>query len=309
MRSTRLPLKKRLNESLKGVCRFVCRPILPILPAPLTNRLPFLGRIEVQGPGNLRLRMQTHARAGKDRIAVKLGRGGFWAYEGETLRVFLALLRHGRVVVDVGANTGLFSLVAAKANPAVQVWAFEPVPFIADMLRGNIHLNGLTNVHLEPTVVAETVGDAPFFVTQTSVGIPTDSSSVAGFRPQVDEHRLPTTTLDAFMIQRRPESLDLLKIDTEAGETKVIQGARATLRHQRPIILCEILAWNDHAELQHTLGALAYQFFHILPNGLFRRSSFAPIQGKDTRNYLLVPAEKERLVLSSCGDAGISVAA
>ena len=48
--------------------------ILPILPDALANRLPFLGRVCVHGPDNLRLRFHTYGSHGKDRIAIKLAR-------------------------------------------------------------------------------------------------------------------------------------------------------------------------------------------------------------------------------------------
>src|ERR1017187_7119511 len=139
-------MNKRVGESIKAGCRFLCRPFLPLLPDGLTNRLPFLGRICVHGPDDLRLRLHTYGPHGKDRIAIKLARRGLWGYEGETIRIFLALVKEAQTVIDIGATTGLFALLAAKVKPACQVWAFEPVPFIFDMLLKNIRLNQLDNV-------------------------------------------------------------------------------------------------------------------------------------------------------------------
>ena len=137
MPSLPISLSKRLGESIKAGCRFLCRPLLPILPDAVANRFPFLGRVCVQGPDNLRLRFHTYGPYGKDRIAVKLARRGLWGYEGETIRVFLALVQESQTIIDIGANTGLFALLAAGAKPSCRVWAFEPVPFIFDMLQAN----------------------------------------------------------------------------------------------------------------------------------------------------------------------------
>ena len=93
MEALKLSVGKRMGEAVKAGCRFACGPLLPILPDALTNRLPFLGRVHIQGPGDLRLRLHTYGPYGKDRIAIKLARRGFWGYEGETIRVFLALAR------------------------------------------------------------------------------------------------------------------------------------------------------------------------------------------------------------------------
>src|SRR6266446_43756 len=130
MGAPKLSVAKKMGEAVKAGCRRLCGPILPILPDALANHLPFLGRVCVQGPDNIQLRFHTYGPYGKDRIAIKLARRGFWGYEGETIRVFLPLVQSAQTVIDIGANTGLFALLAAKANPYAKVWAFEPVPFI-----------------------------------------------------------------------------------------------------------------------------------------------------------------------------------
>lgn len=293
MQTLPISFTKRTRESVKAGCRLLSRSFLPYIPDAVTNRLPFLGRVCVRGPGDLRVRFFTYGPHGKDRIAIKLARRGIWGYEGETTRIFLPLLQHCQTVIDVGANTGMYALLAAKANPRCRVWAFEPVPFIFDMLQANIHLNEVTNLEAVAAAVSDFCGDTPFFVTRTNGGIPTDSSSCAGFRDQVDEIRLPTTTLDEFVRQHNLPGVDLLKIDTEATEAKVIRGGLETLRKHRPYIICEVLENVDHEYLQQTLQALNYRFFHIAPEGLTRRESLHGSLAVDQRNYLFVPAEKE----------------
>src|SRR5262249_58762655 len=138
---------RRLAGRLKALCRFGARPILPILPASVANALPGLGRVHVRIPGcPRRMSLNTYGGAGKDRIALKLGRQGVFGYEPECMQVFLRLLANTRFFVDVGANTGLYALVAAIQDPARRVVAFEPVPEIHDMLRANIALNRLANL-------------------------------------------------------------------------------------------------------------------------------------------------------------------
>lgn len=292
MPSLPISVGKRVSESLKAGCRYAFRPLLPILPDIVTNRLPFLGRVCVQGPGNVRLRFHTYGPHGKDRIALKLARRGLFGYEGETTRVFLELVRDADTVIDIGANTGLFALLAAKAKPACRVWAFEPVPFIFDMLIRNIELNQLANLEAVPIAVADFVGDTPFYITRTNVGIPTDSSSCQGFRDQVDEYRLPTITLDEYLSRNAVGRLDLLKIDTEAAESKVIRGALRTLERDRPIIICEVLENVDHRYLQETLHGLGYRFYHITPECLELHADLHGSLHVEERNYLFVPAEK-----------------
>ncbi len=307
MQSLPISAGKRMAEAFKAGCQFLCRPFVSMLPDSLANRLLFLGRVCVHGPDGLRLRFHTYGPHGKDRIAVKLARRGLLGYEGETIRLFLALVKETRTVIDIGANTGLFALLAAAAEPTCRVWAFEPVPFIFDMLQKNIQLNKLENLEAVSCAVSDVVGESTFFITRTNVGIPTDSSSCQGFRDQVEEFPLPTITLDEYMSQQGIDRLELLKIDAEATESKVICGAMQTIRRDRPFIICEVLENIDHSYLQQTLPAMGYQFFHITPEHLARH---AHLQGKvnvEQRNYLFVPAEKASALNGVCAKAGIAI--
>jgi FkbM family methyltransferase len=307
MAAASLSITKRMGESFKAGCRLLCRPILPVLPDSVLNRLPFLGRVCVRGPNGLRLRFHTYGPFGKDRIAIKLARRGFWGYEGETVRVFLMLVEQAHAVFDVGANTGLFALLAGKANPHCRIWAFEPVPFIFDMLRGNVRLNQLSNVETVPCAASDVSGETTFYLTRTSVGVPTDSSSCVGFRADVEPIRVPTITVDDYVRQHGVTRLDLVKIDAEAAESKVLKGAAQTIARHRPYIICEVLDNVEHGLAQQMMEALAYVFFHIAPAGLEKRATLSGSLAVDQRNYLLAPREKEAELMGICAKARLPI--
>ncbi len=307
MAAAKLSTSKKMREAVKAGCRLLCEPILPILPDSFANRLPFLGSVCINGPDDLCLRFHTYGPRGKDRIALKLAKRGFWGYEGETTRIYLPLVREAHGVIDIGANTGLFALLAAKANPQCQVLAFEPVPFIFDMLRKNIDLNQLTNIDAVPAAVSDCTGQSTFFVTHTKVGIPMDSSACAGFRANVEEVRVAITTLDDHLRGRPFAKVDIVKIDAEATEANVIRGAAETLRRHRPYVICEVLENVDHGFVQQCFQDLSYQFFHIGPTGLERRADLTGSLAVDQRNYLFVPAEKAETVAAVCHGADTSI--
>jgi FkbM family methyltransferase len=306
MQALPIPVGKRVSESLKACCRRLCRPLLPFIPDPVANRLPFLGRACIQGPDGLRVCFHTYGPYGKDRIAIKLARRGIWGYEGETTQLFLALVKDAQTVIDIGANTGLFALLAAKAKPSCSVVAYEPVPFIFDMLQRNILLNGLANLEAIPAAVSDKVGETSFYVTRTNVGVPTDSSACYGFREQVEELRLPTITLDAAMDRQRLARLDILKIDAEATEAKVLRGALRRIQMHRPFIICEVLKDIDSGYIQQTLRALDYRFFHITPAGLQEHKHLQGSLHVNERNYLFVHREKNARLLRLCNETGIA---
>lgn len=300
MKKLTISTTKHIANRFKAGCRFLCRPFLFLLPNWLTNFFPFMGRVCIYGPDKLRLHFYTYSSHGKDRIAIKLARRGIWGYEGETTRVFLALARETKTIIDVGANTGLFALMAAHVISNGRVIAFEPVPFIYGMLKSNVRLNKLNNIHVEQIAIADHVGQSSLYVTRTHVGIPTDSSLCHGFRDQVDEYHVVTTTLDEYVNTNGLSKVDLLKIDVEAAEKKVIAGALQTLKRDFPFIICEVLEDIDHDFLQQTLQDLNYIFYHITPADLQKHKKLQGNLDGEKRNYLFVPENKHDLFLKIC---------
>ena len=101
---------------------------------------------------------------GRDSIASSLFWHGLDGFEPETIRPFFGLAAASRTVLDIGANSGVYSLVAALANPDATVVAFEPVTLIADFLRRNVELNRLENVRVEQVALGDSEGEIEFYV-------------------------------------------------------------------------------------------------------------------------------------------------
>lgn len=152
---------------------------------------------------------------------------GARAKETQTSTLFRRLLRPGQVVVDVGANVGCYTLTAAShVGPSGRVIAFEPGPDAAARLQENANLNGFAQV----VVVASAVADRPGTVALL-VGDDSEGNSlfevVPGARCRPVE--VPVTTLDDFVAAARLPHVDVLKIDAEGAEVKVLRGARRIL--------------------------------------------------------------------------------
>jgi FkbM family methyltransferase len=136
------------------------------------------------------------------------------------------LATNPRCVVDVGANIGAFSLYQTMSQHAERVIAFEPSPEVFARLAKNLELNELTNVR----AVNAAVGDKP--------GTLAFSQGLMSINDRIDESgtlRVRVVTLDDEL--RDVPSIDLLKIDTEGYEAKVLQGAPDTLKKTRHVVL------------------------------------------------------------------------
>jgi FkbM family methyltransferase len=187
-----------------------------------------------------------------------LHRTGLAGYEPETLACFLAIVSlRGGPVFDVGANIGVFSLVAAALSD-VEVVAFEPTPELAAVARTLADRNDLRFTVEEIALGAES-GTATFHLSDV-----TDSSNslLDGFRPSATSIEVVLESLDDHCA-RTGTIPRVLKIDTEATEPDVFRGGLATIREHRPWIVCEVLARRTETQLEEVLGPLGYTWYQI----------------------------------------------
>lgn len=160
-------------------------------------------------------------------------------YEPELTALFGRLARPGWTVLDVGANAGYFSLLAADlGGPGSHVVAFEPQPRIAALLRRTLELNAGARID----VVEAACGDHDGRVALVT---PTDprNSGLATLRAEPASGPtaiVPILRLDRFCAERGLAP-DLMKIDVEGAEDAVLDGAQALLAGGRPRhVVCEV---------------------------------------------------------------------
>jgi len=193
-------------------------------------------------------------------IPMRLQRDGLAGYEPETLAWWLALcdLAGEGEVWDVGANTGLFAMLA-RALTDREVVAFEPTPDLAAWARRIGFVNDIA-FPVEQVALADADGIATFFLSDS-----TDSSSslAAGFRESTRQLEVLTERLDSFAM-RRGRSPAVIKIDVETTEPAVLRGGLETIREHRPWILCEVLSGCGIEQPVMDLTAqLGYSWYHL----------------------------------------------
>ena len=142
---------------------------------------------------------------------------GIYGYEPHTVRLFYALAKRARTVLDIGAYFGLYALVAARANPGALVHAFEPVPQNLELLRHFLVLNGATQVVSHALAIAREPGEATLYIpAQRRSALPATGSLKDCFKPGerfADEVaqtiRVNTVALDDICARLGLEALDL----------------------------------------------------------------------------------------------------
>jgi FkbM family methyltransferase len=227
-----------------------------------------------------------------------------WA-TGE-LRLFATLAQRARTVLDIGANTGVFTLLAARANGNARVVAFEPHPGNFDRLCANVQLNGLRrDVELVPAAAGESGGTVS--LTAPADGRLSDVASVVGDFARAHygiEYRaiaVEQTTVDAAAERLKLAGIDLIKLDVEYHEVAALTGARATLERWSPAVLAEVSNYDvfagekpelagrlrpDNAlRVEEIMGERGYHFYAVGDRGLLRVESLRGLPERSS-NYL-----------------------
>ncbi len=144
-------------------------------------------------------------------------------------------LSPGDVVVDAGANCGIYTVACAKlVGPEGKVIAFEPGAEVRQVVAKNIELNQLANVRLHAEALSDRTGTANLFHHGGPVAY---SLAEAG---DAASEQVPIITLDAALERAEVSRLDLIKMDVEGAEELVLRGASRALAEYRPIVLFEL---------------------------------------------------------------------
>jgi len=162
-----------------------------------------------------------------------------WAgcYERDLVTTLRHILQPGMVFVDVGAHIGYFTALAwVLVRPAGGVHAFEADPQCFQRLRENSRI--LDGVVLHPTAVSDRVGAATFFASPDPAESGWGSLFPDGLRRAT--RLVSTTTLDAWRQREAPGRVDFVKLDVEGAEYRVLRGAEALIRADRPTLFLEV---------------------------------------------------------------------
>jgi len=181
---------------------------------------------------------------------------GAHLYESATTAYLSRALRPGGVFVDIGANHGYFSmLAAAKVGPTGRVAAFEPNPAVFAQLATHVALNGFeSRVLLSPMALAdEPTPAATLFVSRDpgnsglSSLTPSDEAIATGSLSSAETIAVRVETFDNWFAESGLDRIDLVKIDVEGGEGRVVAGMQHTIAAGSVgAVICETV-WDSEA--------------------------------------------------------------
>jgi FkbM family methyltransferase len=178
----------------------------------------YLGLSRLQYPFVLRLR-----RGEQIRIEELTDLKAFW-------QIFLRRVYHvrstDRIIVDLGANIGIFTLYAARMVPQANIFSFEPFPATFERLVATVH-----DHHLESKVTSlnYAIAGSTGARVMPDADIPSQRRSVASSAASTRGTEVAATTLESIFDENNLQRVDLLKIDIEGSEYEVLLSAPPTL--------------------------------------------------------------------------------
>jgi len=245
------------------------------VPAPLRSlrRVPVLGEL-IHRVSHLVLpsdrMVWAQVRCGPARglwIEVYPRTGQYYLAGGAELRtqsLIAERLRPGDVFYDLGANIGLFSLLAARCvGDSGKVFSFEPDAVNAERLRRNSKRNSFSQITVVESGVWSSTGALDFSMADRAspdrgVGTFLSSDKGAASTP------VRVISLDEFVRDGPPP--DAIKCDVEGAEIEVLRGAECVLASKRPWILAEMHSELNDRTWREFLTPFGYVFSAVDSN-------------------------------------------
>ena len=203
----------------------------------------------------------------------------YWlgTHEEPVQRALLSYVRPGGVAWDIGAHVGFFSLLLSRAaGETGRVLAFEPHAANVARLTDNVVANAIKNIDVRAFALSDRAGHERFSLHASSLEGSLDADV------SLKAVTVPATTIDDAVREGAPPP-ELMKIDVEGAEGRVLRGGRATIPEHRPVMLIEIHSTQAWSEVRDALAPSPYVFSRI-------GDSSAPAKSLPG-HYLAVPAD------------------
>jgi len=184
---------------------------------------------------------------------------GYW--EKYTTKLFDKYIIPGMTVMDIGASTGVHTLRMAKlVGITGLVYAFEPSNWMYERLCENISLNNFHNIVVEKFALSEVDAKAIFLSEQ--------HDRVDKKQNSREYIKMDYVKLDTYVKRMTINKIDFIKIDVDGYETRVLEGAKQTIKKNLPIMVIEMGRGLQEAyersleELITLLESFGYKFYN-----------------------------------------------
>lgn len=198
-----------------------------------------------------------------------------------SLKMLLPYIKDAKVFVDVGANIGAFTQNIIANKPDITVHSFEPVSVYFQRCKQKFRTN--KRIIVNNFALSDSAGKVQLFLDSENLGWNTMIKEKTS--SDMKEETVNTITFDEYAEKNKIERIDIMKIDVEGSEFRVLKGMKKTLSKlsKKPVILCEIgwgydshPNWNEEVKVFEWLFSIGYKRFDYNVKGT-RDVLFIPI--------------------------------
>ncbi|MGX7347338.1 FkbM family methyltransferase [Acetobacter pasteurianus] len=209
--------------------------------------------------------------AGRDQIAKKLSISGWRSFEEPMPYYFEKAVKisSGGLVVDVGSNTGFYSLLSASISKKIRVDAYEPMDDIFEIITKNVYVNRLhKRISIYPYAISNKNEDGVLYIPDNGHGLIETSASLSKeFKEKIIGHKnIKKRTLD--FLYENGKNISIIKVDAESHDLEVLQGSEKIMMRDRPIIFIEVLLGANETILTDILRRCRYRDYVLFPDGV-----------------------------------------
>jgi FkbM family methyltransferase len=259
-------------KTINFIIKLFLRPIAGcnLISKNVALHIPAVGKISLLLRTGQRLFMENE---GRDAVANSIYWLGIKGYEPESTKIWVELARKSKVIFDIGAYTGLYSLLAALVNSKAKVFAFEPIDAHYNHLKRNIEINNFDNIVPVKKIVSDKVGINKLKIPYGSL-LQGSASIIDKFdRKDIEEELLiDSITIDFFIKEKNIKVVDLVKIDVEAAEPIVLKGMCETIQNYYPTFIIEVLPHKRvETFLQEFFQSYGYTGYWLTDKGQIKK--------------------------------------
>ena len=233
----------------------------------------------------------------RDQVACSAAANGWAHFERPTPLAFARAVRKGDggLIIDVGANTGFYTLLALSVSTAVTVACYEPLDSVRSILLENLRLNDLhRRASVLPYAASDVTAPRMLYVPDDSHGLVETSASLGvSFKPG----STPGREVEAFALDDRHAGqprVSVIKVDAEGHDLQVLRGAAGILCRDRPCVFLEVLLGSDEAGLTELLRETGYVDCVLMPDGPMIRDD-SVVHHTLAWNHMWCPREADHL--------------
>ena len=196
----------------------------------------------------------------------------FWegitnGWEKESMKWWTKLCAESQTILDIGANTGVYAVVANCVNPNAKILAFEPIKNIFKKLEYNNQLNN-SAIKCYEAGLSNYTGTAKIYPMDLDhVYSVTVNKNLADESVKVFEQEINVLTLQKVIEDNQLTKIDLIKLDVETHEVEVLEGFGYYLKTMKPAMLIEILNDKVAAGVEALITGMNYLYFNISEEG------------------------------------------